>query len=149
MNARRFLTVFCCGVLIQAIGYARPARSTQTPEAPKEKVENLAGTQWDGSIDWTEKSRIQGRLVDVPYMIKMSFKLLADGTCTNNKRQPCKWEQKGQTAIINVERTKSECPGSASLTLQGKMMSGTWEHYGGFTCFRIPPPRQITLKRHK
>jgi len=141
--------MFYCGVLILAGGYARPAWSMQAPEPPKEKVENLAGTQWEGSIDWSEKARIQGRLLDVPYMSKVSFKLSADGTCTNNKHQPCKWEQKGQTVTINVERTKRECPGAASLTLQGDTMSGTWEHYGGFTCFHIPPPRQIKLKRHK
>ena len=110
---------------------------------------DLAGTRWDGTIDWTERGRVQGRPVDIPYQTKLSFKFLADGTCTNNKGQPCKWEQKDQTVTINVERTKKDCPGSASLTIQGDKMSGMWEHYGGFTCFHIPPPRSIKLTRHK
>src|SRR5215470_9336844 len=90
----------------------------------------LAGSRWDGTVDWTEKGRVQGQSVNVPYQTKLSFTFSADGTCTNNKHQPCKWEQKEQTVTINVERTKNECPGSASLTLQSDtMMSGSWQQY--------------------
>ncbi len=149
MRTLSFLTLFCWGVFSLGLGYAQPAVPLQTAEPAKNSVPDLAETRWDGSIDWTEKGRVQGRPVVVPYRDKVTFSLSADGTCTNGKGQPCKWEQKGQAVTITVERTKKACPGSASLTLEGDMMSGTWEHYGGFTCFRIPPPRSIKLTRHK
>ena len=149
MKTLSFLKVFCWGVFLIGPGYAQTGPPPQSAEPPKNNASDLVGTRWDGSIDWTEKGRVQGRPVDVPYKDKVTFKFGPDGTCTNGKGQPCKWEQKGETVTITVERTKGACPGSASLTLAGNMMSGTWEHYGGFTCFHIPPPRNIKLTRHK
>jgi hypothetical protein len=148
MKGPGFLTVWCCGMFILTSGYAglMPA---QTSDSTKNNASDPAGTRWDGSIDWTEKSRIQGRMVDVPYRDVVSFRFSADGTCISRKTQPCKWERKGQTITIAVEQTKKACPGSATLTLEGDVMSGTWEPYGGFTCFHISPTRSIKLKRHK
>jgi hypothetical protein len=149
MRTLSFLTLFSWSVFSLGRPWPQPSAPLQTAEPAKNNVPDLTGTRWDGSIDWTEKGRVQGRPVVVPYRDKVTFRLSADGTCTNGKGQPCKWEQKGETVTISVERTKKACPGSASLNLAGDMMSGTWEHYGGFTCFRIPPPRNIRLTRHK
>jgi hypothetical protein len=149
MKHKAVLEVFYSVFLLVASAYGQSTPGQQPAESPKDNVQDLKGTRWDGSIDWTEKGRVQGRHVDIPYRDKVTFRFLADGTCISGKGQPCKWEQKEQTVIITVERTKTACPGSASLTLQGKIMTGSWEHYGGFTCFHIPPPRNIKLTRHK
>jgi hypothetical protein len=150
MRSAACLGIFCFAILLALCGHASPLSwMTQTADPAKEKPEELAGTRWDGSIDWTEKGRFQRARIDVPYSEKVSFRFQAGGMCTNNKAQPCKWEKNGQTITITVGQTKKACQGSASLTLKDNEMSGTWAHYSGFTCFLIPPPRNIKLRRHQ
>src|SRR5437763_16093647 len=101
MKSAICLKVFCGGAFVLALyGYAGPGSPViQIPDSTRDNAGegDLSGTRWDGSIDWTEKGRFRGQRIDVPYTVKVRFTFSADGTCTNNKAQPCRWEKKGQT----------------------------------------------------
>ena len=130
----------CAGMMAQ--NAAPPATKTEN------KTEELAGTRWEGTIIWGEKRSTRNRTVFQSYSLKISFSFDADGSCNKGQNQPCKWERDGNNVKISLERTKKACPASASLVINGKAMSGGWDHYGGFSCFLIPPPRQVKLTRH-
>ena len=124
-----------------------PAERLQATEQTKEKSEDLAGSRWEGTIDWVDKRSTRNRTVNMPNSLKVTFKFAADGTC-NGKAQPCKWEKKDNTVTITLFKTKKDCQASGTLVLKDDTMSGTWNHYGGFGCDLLPPPRSIKLKRH-
>jgi hypothetical protein len=126
-----------------------PLHQDQKADATKAKLEELAASRWEGTIEWSEKRSTKNRTAVVGYTSKVSFTFAADGTCSFGKSRPCTWEKKDKTVNITVPKTKKECQASASLTLNGDAMTGSWNHYGGFTCFPLTPARVIKLKRHE
>src|SRR5579884_1075975 len=108
-------------------------------------TQDLAGSKWNGTLQWTEKRRTRNRMVDVPYSQKVTLKFLENGSCNIGNTQTCTWQRTDNTLSIKLERSKKECGATATLTIKGNSLSGTWDHYGGFSCTRIPPARVVTL----
>jgi hypothetical protein len=145
---------FCLALSLFGVFLMAQTQSPQAQDKPKSeskaesKPEDLAGSRWEGTIIWGEKRSTRNRTVFQPYSLKVTFRFDADGTCNKGQTQPCKWEKDGNNVKLTLDRTKKLCQASASLVLNGKSMSGNWDHYGGFSCYLIPPQRQIKLERH-
>src|SRR5689334_1258143 len=118
-----------------------PHQTAQTVDSTKAKLEELANSRWEGTIAWSEMRSTKNRTAVVAYSSRVSFAFSADGTCTFGKSRPCTWEKQDKGVNITVPKTEKDCQASGSLVIDGDAMTGSWNHYGGFTCFPISPAR--------
>lgn len=145
MNTHSLITHLT--VMLYLVTLSATAAPRQTVEPTKQNTEELAGSRWQGTIEWSEKRSSRNRTVAMPYSVKVSLAFASDGTCTIDRGRSCTWEKKENNVNISVPATKKDCRASGTLVIKDDVMTGSWDHYGGFTCYLLPPVRIIKLKR--
>jgi hypothetical protein len=118
----------------------------------------LAGSRWTGRTDFVVKLTSYNHIpvsADSTqkghHSLMIDLRLLSNSSCSEASvsRQPCSWEQNGNSVTVRLIEDKENCPHEFTLTVDGTEMTGIMKNgtHGGFHACKVGGEDQVTLHR--